>query len=96
MEFLKSKMLCVRLTEDLYDRLNLQTSNYSEFFLKEMLKIYCREENQTVSNWRVCYPGLQSSILLLKRPSSLSSRELDAESLVSVVHKLVVTSMATK
>ena len=39
MEFLKSEMLCACLTEDQYDRLNLQTSNYSEFFLKEMVKI---------------------------------------------------------
>jgi hypothetical protein len=38
-------------------------SEGTEFFVK-----YCTEDDSTGSNWRVCYPGLQSSISLTKRP----------------------------
>ena len=39
MDFLKSEMLCARLTKDVWDRLTLRKTKYSEFFFKEMVEI---------------------------------------------------------
>ena len=63
-------------------------SEGTEFFVK-----YCTEDDSTDSNWRVCYPGLQSSISLTKRSSSLDKRPLTDESIVNIVHKLITTNM---
>jgi hypothetical protein len=76
----------LRISESKLDTESLITLPESaEFKIK-----HCEQEKAMGNNWKVAYPGNQSSIVVIKRPKNQTFRPLSRESVISLVHKLVV------
>ena len=76
------------MTSTEVERLQIDVDHGVEFSVKA-----CNLDYDVEDKWRACYVGSQRSIMLTKRASNLSNRELSSESVLNIIHKLICASL---
>jgi hypothetical protein len=88
---------CYRLLDDgsfFLDSVMNPSSLVDTLWKEDLVIKSCNRVNSLEDNWRVVYPGNQTSIFLFKRPKFLSHRTFDISSAICVAHKMIANDLS--